>query len=116
MCHDILEVGEVEEGDKQDDDDGVDDDKVVEVSEDDKQVKFWHRISSMVSLEVRSGHPNMLGLKASFTRPQVQKKLVQIFYNAGHAISYKDVVQVDIALAKTTLMTMNEDGIMIPSN
>ncbi|CAH3166947.1 unnamed protein product [Porites lobata] len=45
------------------------------------------------------------------------KKLVQMFHNAGHIISYRDIRRVDTALAKHTLSTMNtENGAVTPVN
>lgn len=39
-----------------------------------------------------------------------------MFHDAGHCISYKDILRAAIALTKSILMTMNEDGTVIPSN
>lgn len=45
------------------------------------------------------------------------KELVQLFHNAGHIISYKSILQVDTALAKTILKSMNsETGAIRPPN
>ena len=61
--------------------------------------------------------PKHIGLGCSLHQATRSKKLVQLFHNAGHVISYLDVRRVDTALAKHTLSTMNpENGTVIPSN
>jgi hypothetical protein len=43
--------------------------------------------------------------------------LVQLFHNAGHIMSYKDILRVDTALAeKKTLESVDDNGSVIPPN
>ena len=45
------------------------------------------------------------------------KDLVQLFHNAGHCLSYDQTLQVDTALAESTLKSLDEEsGAVIPSN
>ena len=61
--------------------------------------------------------PKHVGLGSSLHQATQSKKLVEMFHNAGHTISYLDVRGVDTALAKHTLSTMNtENGTVIPVN
>ncbi|CAH3174764.1 unnamed protein product [Porites lobata] len=60
--------------------------------------------------------PKHIGLGSSLHQATRSKKLVQMFHNAGHIISYRDISRVDTALAKHTLSTMNtENGAVTPS-
>lgn len=61
--------------------------------------------------------PKHVGLGSSLHQATRCKKLVEIFHNAGHTISYLDIRRVDTALAKHTLSTMNtENGTVTPVN
>ena len=61
--------------------------------------------------------PRHVGLCSSLHQATRSKKLVEMFHNAGHTISYLNVRRVDTALAKHTLSTMNtENGTVIPVN
>ena len=61
--------------------------------------------------------PKHVGLRSSLHQVTQSKKLVDMFHNAGHTISYWDVRRVNTALAKHTLSTMNtENGTVIPVN
>ena len=61
--------------------------------------------------------PKHIGLGSSLHQATRSKKLVQMFHNAGHIISYRDIRRVDTALAKHTLSTMNtENGAVTPVN
>ena len=61
--------------------------------------------------------PKHIGLGSSLYQARRSNKLVQTFHNAGHIISYRDIRQVDTALAKHTLSTMNtENGAVTPVN
>ncbi len=45
------------------------------------------------------------------------KELVQLFHNAGHTISYDNILQVDNTLAESTLKSMNTaNGAVVPPN
>ena len=44
--------------------------------------------------------PKHLGLASTLHQATRSKELVQIFHNAGHVISYDNILQVDSALAK----------------
>ena len=54
--------------------------------------------------------PKHVGLGSSLHEATRSKKLVEMFHNAGHTISYLDVRRVDTALAKHTLSTMNAEN------
>ena len=61
--------------------------------------------------------PKHVGLGSSLHQATCCRKLVEMFHNAGHTISYLDNRRVDTALAKHTLSTMNtENGTVIPVN
>ena len=61
--------------------------------------------------------PKHVGLGSSLHQATRSKKLVEMFPNAGHTISYLDVRRFDTALAKHTFSTMNtENGTVIPVN
>ena len=61
--------------------------------------------------------PKHVGLGSSLHQATRSKHLVEMFHNAGHTISYRDVRRVDTALAKHTLSTMNAtSGTVIPVN
>ena len=61
--------------------------------------------------------PKHVSLGSSLHQATRSKKLVDMFHNGGHTISYWDVRRVDTALAKHTLSTMNtENGTVIPVN
>ena len=61
--------------------------------------------------------PKHIGLGSSLHQATRSKKLVQMFHNAGHIISYRDIRRVDTALAKHPLSTMNtENGAVTPVN
>ena len=53
--------------------------------------------------------PKHVGLGSSLQQATRSKKLVDMFHNTGHTISYWDVRRVDTALAKHTLSTMNAE-------
>ncbi|CAH3035152.1 unnamed protein product [Porites lobata] len=61
--------------------------------------------------------PKHIGLGSSLHQATRSKKLVQMFHNAVHIVSYRDIRRVDTALAKHTLSTMNtENGAVTPVN
>ena len=61
--------------------------------------------------------PKHLGLASTLHQSTRSKELVQLFHNAGHIISYENVLQVDTALAESTLKSMDgSTGAVIPPN
>ena len=61
--------------------------------------------------------PKHLGLACTLHQATISKGLVQLFHNAGHIISYYSVLQVDTALAESTVKSMNiNTGAVIPPN
>ena len=57
------------------------------------------------------------GLKSALHQATRSKKLVQLFYRAGHVISYSNILQVDTALAESTSTRMNPlTGAVVPPN
>ena len=73
-----------------------------------------HCIRSRVQCEWTPKH---IGFGSSLHQATRSKKLVQMFHNAGHIISYRDIRRVHTALAKHTLSTMNtENGAVTPVN
>ena len=61
--------------------------------------------------------PKHVGLGSSLHQATRLKHLVEMFHSTGHTISYRDVRQVDTALTKHTLSTMNtSNGTVIPVN
>ena len=61
--------------------------------------------------------PKHLGLACTLHQATRSKGLVQLFHNAGHIISYDGVLQVDTALAESTVKSMNNNtGAVIPPN
>lgn len=61
--------------------------------------------------------PKHLGLASTLHQATRSKELVQIFHNAGHVISYDNILQVDSALAKKTLDSMDPvTGAVTPPN
>ncbi|KAL2094651.1 hypothetical protein ACEWY4_009370 [Coilia grayii] len=61
--------------------------------------------------------PKHIGLAASLHQATRSKQLVKMFHNAGHIISYRDILRIDTALATHTLSTMDkETGAIIPAN
>ena len=61
--------------------------------------------------------PKHLGLASTLHQATRSKELVQIFHNAGHIISYENVLQVDTALAEKTLESVDPaTGAVTPTN
>lgn len=61
--------------------------------------------------------PKHVGLASTLHQATRSKELVQLFHNAGHIISYDNVLQVDTALAENTLKSMDEKtGAVTPPN
>jgi hypothetical protein len=44
------------------------------------------------------------------------KELVNMFHQAGHVMSYYDIIKLDTSLTKNTPETMNEDSAVLPPN
>ena len=61
--------------------------------------------------------PKHIGLASTLHQATRSKVLLDIFQKAGHTISYKDVLQINTALANSTLKSLNLDsGAAIPDN
>lgn len=61
--------------------------------------------------------PKHIGLASTLHQTTRSKELVRLFHNAGHIISYENVLQVDKSLAESTLKAMNtENGAVVPPN
>ena len=61
--------------------------------------------------------PKHLGLASTLHQATRSKELVEMFHNAGHIISYPNLLQVDTSLAESTLQAMDADtGAVIPPN
>lgn len=61
--------------------------------------------------------PKHVGLGSTLHQSTRSKDLVQLFHNAGHIISYDNILQVDTALAEKTLASMDEaTGSVVPPN
>ena len=57
-----------------------------------------------------------MGLASSLHQATCSKELVNLFYQAGHVMSYREVIKLDTALAKKTLETMGDDSAVVPQN
>ena len=58
-----------------------------------------------------------IGLASTLHQATRSKNLVSLFNKAGHCLSYDQVLQVDTALAESTLKSMDEEtGTVIPPN
>ena len=61
--------------------------------------------------------PKHIGLASTLHQATRSKELVQLFHNAGHCLSYKQVLQVDTALAESSLKLLDSaTGVFIPQN
>ena len=61
--------------------------------------------------------PKHIGLSCTLHQATRSKDLVKLFHNAGHCLSYKETLQVDTALAESTLNSLDEEtGTVIPLN
>ena len=60
--------------------------------------------------------PKHIGLASTLHQATRSKELVNMFHNAGHVMSYRDVIKLDTALAKKTLETIDDDGSVVPQN
>ena len=61
--------------------------------------------------------PKHIGLASTLHQATRSKELVKLFHNAGHIISYPNLLQVDTSLAESTLRAMDADtGAVIPPN
>ena len=57
---------------------------------------------------------NILDWEALFTMRS--KELVNLFYKAGHVMSYRDVLRLYTDLGENTLKTMDENSAIVPPN
>eukprot|EP00112_Aurelia_sp_Birch-Aquarium-sp1_P026470 Seg940.1 transcript_id=Seg940.1/GoldUCD/mRNA.D3Y31 product="hypothetical protein" protein_id=Seg940.1/GoldUCD/D3Y31 len=61
--------------------------------------------------------PKHIGLTSTLHQATRSKDLVNIFHRAGHCLSYKQLLQVDTALANDTLQSVDQTtGAVIPKN
>ena len=60
--------------------------------------------------------PKHMGLGSCLHQATRSKQLVKLFHNAGHIMSYKDILMMDTALAKKTLESMDGNGSVILPN
>lgn len=61
--------------------------------------------------------PKHIGLTSTLHQATRSKDLVNLFHRAGHCLSYKQLLQIDTALAKNTLELMDPTtGAVIPKN
>lgn len=60
--------------------------------------------------------PKHIGLACALHQATRSKELVNMFLQAGHVMSYREVIKLDTELAKTTLETMGDDGAIVPQN
>ena len=61
--------------------------------------------------------PKHIGLASTLHQATWSKQLVQLFQEAGHTISYRDILRMDTALANETLKTMDDtNGSVLPPN
>ena len=60
--------------------------------------------------------PKHIGLGSTVHQATRSKELVNLLHQAGHVMSYRDVVRLDTALAENTLNTMDEHGAVVPPN
>ncbi|PIK40695.1 hypothetical protein BSL78_22450 [Apostichopus japonicus] len=61
--------------------------------------------------------PKHIGLASTLHQATRSKVLVDLFHKAGHTLSYKQVLQLDTALAESTLKSMDpQTGAVMPPN
>ena len=61
--------------------------------------------------------PKHIGLTSTLHKATRSKDLVNLFHQAGHCLSYKQLLKIDTALAKNTLESMDPtSGAVVPEN
>ena len=61
--------------------------------------------------------PKHIGLTSTLHQKTRSKDLVNLFYNAGHCVSYENLLKLDKTLAEDTLKSMDDEtGAIIPPN
>jgi hypothetical protein len=61
--------------------------------------------------------PKHVGLASTLHQATRSRELVQLFHNAGHTVSYHSLLQIDTALAESTLEAMDQPtGAVTPPN
>ena len=60
--------------------------------------------------------PKHVGMGSTLHQATRSKELVDMFHQAGHVMSYRDIIKLDTALAEKTLTTMDADGSVVPPN
>lgn len=57
-----------------------------------------------------------IGMASALHQATRSKALVNMFHQAGHVMSYREVLKLDTVLAKNTLQSMGHDGAVVPQN
>ena len=60
--------------------------------------------------------PKHIGMASTLHQATRSKELVNMFHQAGHVMSYRDIIKLDTALAMKTLETMDDTGAIVPQN
>jgi len=60
--------------------------------------------------------PKHIGMASTLHQATRSKELVNMFHEAGHVMSYREVIKLDTALAMKTLETMDVNGAVVPQN
>ena len=60
--------------------------------------------------------PKHIAMASTLHQATRSKELVNMFHQAGHVISYREITKLDTALAKKTLETMDATGAVVPTN
>ena len=57
--------------------------------------------------------PKHIGMASKLHQATRSKELVNMFHQAGHVVSYREVIKLDTALAKNTLQSMDSNGAVV---
>ena len=69
------------------------------------------------SKQTESGHKAYIGLTSTLHQKTRSKELVNLFYHAGHCLSYDSLLKIDSTLANDTLTSLDKkSGAVIPQN
>ena len=60
--------------------------------------------------------PKHIGMANKLHQSTRSKEFVNMFHQAGHVMSYREVIKLDTALAKNTLESMDSNGAVVPRN
>ena len=61
-------------------------------------------------VEERNWHQNTLAQGVYYIKDKVQK-FIELFHNAGHIVSHKDILRIDTSLVQCTLTTMQPETV-----